>query len=161
MNLFKNRATPATMLFLYHYLYKRQSPQSPLPPLTITRVYLILLGGEEGMEKIVEEKRQRRKKVSSYHPSGSLFDCSYTKTGTVNDGKDGWECVWCGKRLAPRHAPRALKHVLKIKITNIAICRATIPDRFCARYLSLFNADQVRWKQRSVQMNIVKSPWCH
>ncbi len=105
-------------------------------------------GGEEAATKGSEQ----------LPPLRSLFDCSYNKTGTVNDGKDGWECVWCG--LAPRHAPRALKHVLKIKITNIAICRATIPDRFRARYLSLFNADQVWWKQRSVQMNIVKSPWC-
>ena len=62
----------------------------------------------------------------------------------VNDGKDGWECVWCGKTFAPNHALRALKHVLKIKKRNIAICRATIPDRFCARYVALFNAGQVR-----------------
>ncbi len=45
---------------------------------------------------------------------------------------------------APRHALRALWHVLKIKKSNIAICKATIPDRFHARYWTLFNAGQVQ-----------------
>ncbi len=48
------------------------------------------------MEKRVEEKRWSSMKVSSYPPSRSVFDYSYTKTRMVNNGKDGWECVWCG-----------------------------------------------------------------
>jgi len=52
--------------------------------------------------------------------------------------------VWCGKSFAPRHASRAFKHVLKMKKTNIAICKATISERFHARYMALLDANQVR-----------------
>ena len=31
----------------------------------------------------------------------------------VNDGKEGWECGWCGKIFAPRHASMALLASLK------------------------------------------------
>ncbi len=45
------------------------------------------------------------------------------------------------KFFAPRHASRALWHVLKINKSNIAICKATILDRFHMRYLALFYAN--------------------
>jgi hypothetical protein len=69
-----------------------------------------------------------------------VFDCSYIKIKPVNDGKDGWECGWCGKNFAPRHALRALQHVLKIKVGNIAVCKAAILDKFLKRYQELYDS---------------------
>jgi hypothetical protein len=81
----------------------------------------------------------------------SVFHCHYITTNIVNDGKDGWECVWCGKIFSPRHASRALCHVLKIKKADIAVCKAAIPDRYLARYQGLYDSGK-RWidsKKRS------------
>jgi hypothetical protein len=57
--------------------------------------------GEEGREEGGEESEQ----LLSLR---SVFDCPYIQIKTVNDGKDGWECGWCGNFFAPRHASRAL-----------------------------------------------------
>jgi hypothetical protein len=73
-------------------------------------------------------------------PLKSVFDCKHLQLRTVNDGKHGWECGWCGKIFSPRHASRALQHVLKINKGNIAPCKATIPDRYCKRYLALLDS---------------------
>jgi hypothetical protein len=80
-------------------------------------------------------------------PLKSVFDCSYIEL-RVKDGKDGWECVWCGRIFTQRHASRALKHVLKIKKSDIAVCKATIPERYRARYWALFSAGQVRLESK-------------
>jgi hypothetical protein len=90
--------------------------------------------GEEGEEEGGEVARQ-------LPPLRSVFDCSYIKIRVVKDGKDGWECGWCSNSFAQRYASRALRHVLKIKKSNGAICKATIPNRFLMRYLALFNAN--------------------
>ena len=63
-------------------------------------------GGEEEREDGVQE--EGRKEGEQLPSLKSVFDCSYIKIKTVNDGKDGWECGWCGKIFAPRHASRAL-----------------------------------------------------
>ncbi len=60
------------------------------------------------------------------------------------DGKDGWECGWCGKIFAPRHTSRALQHVLKIKRGNIAVCKAAILDKFQKRYQALYDPGRGR-----------------
>jgi hypothetical protein len=73
-----------------------------------------------------------------------VFDCSYIKIKTVNDGKDGWECGWCGKIFASKHASRALRHVLKIKGGNIAVCKAAILDKFLKRYQALYDSGRGR-----------------
>jgi hypothetical protein len=80
-----------------------------------------------------------------------VFHCHYITTKIVNDGKDGWECVWCGKIFSPRHASRALRHVLKIKKADIAVCKAAIPDRYLARYQALYDSGkgQINLKKRS------------
>ena len=54
---------------------------------------------------------------------------------------------------SPRHALRALRHVLKIKKGNIAPCKATIPDRYCERYLALLDSGKgwIKSKKRSNQ----------
>jgi hypothetical protein len=110
-------------------------------------------GGREEREDSVEEEggeegREEGKQVPSLK---SIFDCSYIKPKTVNDGKDGWECGWCGKIFAPRHASRALQHVLKIKKGNIAVCKAAFPDRFQKRYQALYDSGKGRMdsKKRS------------
>jgi hypothetical protein len=41
-------------------------------------------------------------------PLKSVFDCKHLQLRTVNDGKHGWECGWCGKVFSARHASRAL-----------------------------------------------------
>ena len=70
-------------------------------------------GGEEEREDGVQEEGGKEgERLSSLK---SVFDCSYITIKTVNDGKDGWEYGWCGKIFAPRHASRALRHVLKMK----------------------------------------------
>ncbi len=73
-----------------------------------------------------------------------MFDYSYIKIKTVNDGKDGWECGWCGKIFAPRHALRALQHVLKIKGGDIAVCKTAILDKFLKRYQALYDSGRGR-----------------
>ena len=40
------------------------------------------------------------------------------------NGKEGWECQWRGLSFKPRHATRAMRHVLKLKGGDIAICKA-------------------------------------
>ena len=67
---------------------------------------------------------------------GSVYECNKITLRVVN-GKDGWECGWCGKFYAPRHATRALKHLLKIKKGDIATCKAIIPPEYLARYQQL------------------------
>jgi hypothetical protein len=63
-------------------------------------------GGEEEREDgVSEEGRNKGEWLLSLK---SVFDCSYIKIKNVNDGKDGWECGWCGKIFAPRHASVAL-----------------------------------------------------
>ena len=55
----------------------------------------------------------------------TVWECVYINYKVVN-GKDGWECQWCGLVFKPRHATRALRHVLKLKGGYIAICKASI-----------------------------------
>jgi hypothetical protein len=85
-------------------------------------------------------------------PLKSVFECKHLQPRTVNDGKHGWECGWCGKIFLPRHAPRALRHVLKIKKGNIAPCKATIPDRYCERYLELLDSGK-GWIESKKHLN--------
>ncbi len=62
-------------------------------------------GGQEREDREGEEGGEEGKQLPSLK---SVFDCSYIKIKTVNDGKNGWECGWCSKICAPRHASRAL-----------------------------------------------------
>ena len=72
-------------------------------------------------------------------PIKSIFDCPYVVKMILNDGRPGWDCLWCGKRFSPRHSTRALCHVLKIKKGDIAVCTAAISDQYHDRYKVLFN----------------------
>ena len=53
------------------------------------------------------------------------------------DGKTGWRCLWCNKFSNPKHATRALCHLLKISGQGIAICKAIIPPLRLERYRAL------------------------
>ena len=52
----------------------------------------------------------------------TVWECAYINYKVVN-GKDGWECQWCGLSFKPRHATRAMRHGLKLKGGDIAICK--------------------------------------
>jgi hypothetical protein len=81
-------------------------------------------------------------------PLKSVFHCGNIHTKIVNDGKEGWECGWRGKLFVPRHASRALRHLLKIKKGDIAVCKATIPGSHFARYKSLYDSGKGRIKSK-------------
>jgi hypothetical protein len=49
-------------------------------------------GKEEREDSVGEEGGEEGKQLPSLK---SVFDCSYIKIKTVNDGKDGLECRWC------------------------------------------------------------------
>ena len=68
----------------------------------------------------------------------TVWECAYINYTVVN-GKDGWECQWCGLRFKPRHATRALRHVLKLKGGDIAICKSGIGVSYRDRYQALYD----------------------
>jgi len=68
----------------------------------------------------------------------TVWECAYINYNVVN-GKEGWECQWCGLSFKPRHATRAMRHVLKMKGGDIAICRAAISVNYRDRYQALYD----------------------
>jgi hypothetical protein len=81
---------------LHHHPHSQQSPHSPLKE-------------EEGVDKREDGGGEvGKEEIEQLSSLKSVFDCSYIKIKTVNDGKNAWECGWCGKSVAPRHASRAL-----------------------------------------------------
>jgi hypothetical protein len=107
-------------------------------------------GDKEREDGVQEEGGKEGEQLLSLK---SVFDCSYIKIKAVNDGKDGWKCGWCGKNFAPRHASRALQHVLKIKGGNIAVCRAAILDKFLKRYQALYDSGRGRIESKKRSSN--------
>lgn len=68
-------------------------------------------------------------------PLKSIFDCSYISSIAGEGGKSGWECGWCGLKFFPKHASRALRHVLKIKRRSVEIrssMNTQLQDGHCA-----------------------------
>jgi len=63
----------------------------------------------------------------------TVWECAHINYKDVN-GKEGWECQWCGLSFKPRHATRAMRHVLKLKGGDIAIYKAVISARYQDRY---------------------------
>ena len=78
----------------------------------------------------------------------------YINLKDLNGGKYGWECQWCGLSFKPRHATRALRHVLKLKGGDIAICRAVITVRYREQYQAFYNRQFIRieTKRKSDEM---------
>ena len=78
----------------------------------------------------------------------SIFKCDKINVKIINN-KDGWECGWCGNFLSP------LKHVLKIRKGDIAICKATIPPRYLAWYQKLhgYNSNQIESSKRTTHQS--------
>ena len=73
----------------------------------------------------------------------TVWECAYINFKDVN-GKEGWECLWCGVSFKPRHATRAMRHVLKMKGGDIAICKAVIIARYRDRYQALYDRQFTR-----------------
>ena len=73
----------------------------------------------------------------------TVWECAYINYKDVN-GKEGWECQWCGLSFKPRHATRAMRHVLKMKGGDIAICKAVISARYRNRYQALYDRQYAR-----------------
>jgi len=65
-------------------------------------------------------------------------------TFRVYGTKEGWECQWCGLSFKPRHATRAMRHVLKLKGGDIAICKAVISARNQDRYQASYDRQFTR-----------------
>ena len=73
----------------------------------------------------------------------AVWECAYINFKDVN-GKEGWECQRCGLSFKPRHATRAMRHVLKLKGGDIAICKAVISVRYRDRYQALYDRQFAR-----------------
>ncbi len=72
-------------------------------------------------------------------PLTSIFHCTYIEEcSNSKNGKMGWLCKWCNKKFLPRHQSRAIHHVLKIKLGDIAICTVSIPKEYEDRYRALY-----------------------
>ena len=72
-------------------------------------------------------------------PLMSIFHCPFIEESTNSqNGKMGWLCKWCGKKFSPRHQPRAICYVLKIKLGGIAIYTSSIPKEYEDRYRALY-----------------------
>ena len=81
-------------------------------------------GGGFDDDLVVEEEESGREERNDpveeeLPPLHSIFDCAYIVVRVGNDGKEVWECRWCSKIFAPKHASRALRHVLKIRVDQL------------------------------------------
>jgi hypothetical protein len=84
-------------------------------------------------------------------PLTSIFHCSFIEESAYRqNGKKGWLCKWCGKMFLSRHHSRAIRHVLKIKLSDIAICTSSIPKEYEDRYRALYarSTEQMASKKR-------------
>ena len=72
-------------------------------------------------------------------PFTSIFHCPFIQESTNSkNGKMGWLCKWCDKKFLPRHQSRAICHVMKIKLGDIAIYTVSIPKEYEGRYRALY-----------------------
>jgi hypothetical protein len=84
-------------------------------------------------------------------PLTSIFHCPFIEEcSNSKNGKMGWLCKWCGKKFSPRHQSQAIRHVLKIKLGDIAICTVSIPKEYEDRYRTLYarSTEQMQSKKR-------------
>jgi hypothetical protein len=72
--------------------------------------------------------------ISNVVNSNSIWNDAYISYVSGKYGKKGWKCHWCNKVFYTIHATRVVCHLLKIKGTNIAICKAIIPSEQFACY---------------------------
>jgi hypothetical protein len=81
----------------------------------------------------------------------SIFHCPFIEeSANSQNGKKGWLCKWCGKMFSPCHHSQAIRHVLKIKLGDIAICTSSIPKEYEDRYRALYarSTKQMTLKKR-------------
>jgi hypothetical protein len=85
-------------------------------------------------------------------PLTSIIHCPFIEeSANSQKGKKGWLCKWCDKMFLPRHHSRAIRHVLKIKLGDIAICTSSIPKEYEDRYRALYarSTERMASKKRS------------
>ena len=82
----------------------------------------------------------------------TVGECAYINFKEVN-GKEGWECQWCGLSFKPRHATRAMRHVLKLKGGDIAICKAVISARYRDRYQALYDRSSILYVSAKIKQS--------
>jgi hypothetical protein len=85
-------------------------------------------------------------------PSTSIFHCLFIKeSANSQNRKMGWLCKCCGKKFSLRHQSRTIRHVLKIKLSDIAICTVPIPKEYEERYRASYvrSTDQMQSKKCS------------
>jgi hypothetical protein len=85
-------------------------------------------------------------------PLTSIFHCPFIEECSNSKiGKMGWLCKWCGKKFSPRQQSRAIRHVLKIKLGDIAICTVSIPKEYGGRYRALYarSTERMQSKKRA------------
>ena len=93
-------------------------------------------GGEQGggeNEVEAEEEEDAGVDGAELATLGSVFECDRINIKRMND-KEGWECGWCGVFFSPRHATRALKHVLK-KVGYWSLQGSNPPSVPCSVYV--------------------------
>jgi hypothetical protein len=72
-------------------------------------------------------------------PLTSIFHCLFIEVcANSQNRKMGWLCKRCGKKFSPRHQSRVIRHVLKTKFGDIAICTVSIPKEYEDRYHALY-----------------------
>ncbi len=85
-------------------------------------------------------------------PLTSILHCPLIEeSANSQNGKKGWSCKWCGEMFLLRHHSRVIRHVLKVKLGDIAICTSSIPKQYEDRYPALYarSTEQIALKKRS------------
>ena len=93
-----------------------------LPYRTVIPLFILQGGGQGGHESEEDGEEDAGVDGTELATLVSVYKCDHVKP-KVKDGKDGWECGWCGSFFSPRHATRALKHLLKIKMGVLLFAR--------------------------------------
>lgn len=93
----------------------------------------------------------------------SIFDCDMIhKITSEDDGKQKWQCGWCGNYFGTWNATKAISHVMKLGKMDIKICRAKIDAAHLQRYKNLFDKTiEKRIKQRAAHKEMSEAILIH
>jgi hypothetical protein len=93
-------------------------------------------------------------------PLMSIFHCPFIEeNANIKTGKKGWICKWCGKMFSPRHHSRAIRHVLKIKLGDIATCTSSISRSMRIDTMHCTPEARNEWHQRSARIHRLMMLW--
>ena len=96
--------------------------------------------------------KSEEEKDKELPPLKSVFDGKHLHLRTANDGKNGWECVWCGKIFAPRHAFEGTPTCLENQDGGYCSLQGRHSDRHCKRYLALLDSGK-GWVESKKHLN--------